>query len=164
MNEIFDRYSVREFENKEIPQTDIDNLLQAGMQAPSSNNSQPWEFYVVTDKDLLKELSTVAPHGKPMENAPMGIVLCNKKPTKSESYVLIDMGICAENIMLEAVSLGLGSVIIGIAPYEQRKEKVKELLDLPEDLEAFAMIAIGYPEGEKVTENRFDPEKVHYIH
>lgn len=162
MKEIFDRYSVRKFKDTQISQEDIDKLLEAGMQAPSSNNSQPWEFYVVSNKEMLEELSKVAPHGQPIANAPLSIVLCNEEITKNNSYTLIDMGICAENIMLEAVTLGLGSVMVGIAPYVERKDKVKEILDLPEGLEAFAVLAIGYPDEEKVTQNRFNPDKVHY--
>lgn len=163
MNEIFERYSVRNFKDKEVPQEDVEMLLKAAMQAPSAVNQQPWEFYVVTDKELLKKLSEVSDHAKPIAKAPLGIVMVNKKETIAKRYQMIDMGICAENIMLEAVSLGLGSVMLGVAPDPERISFVNKLIDLPETLDSFAIIAVGYPESEREVKSRFDSSRIHYI-
>lgn len=163
MNEIFERYSVRNFTDQAVSKEDIEKLLHAAMQAPSAVNQQPWEFYVVTDKEKLKELSEVTMYTKPIAKAPLCIVLVNRKETVAKDFQDIDMAICAENIMLEAVSLGLGSVIMGVSPLEERIEAVNKILDLPNDLEAFALLAIGYPSGKPRVQNRFDASRIHWV-
>jgi nitroreductase len=53
------RRNVRQFADRAIPDADLDRVLEAGRIAPSSQNNQPWDFVVVTDRDLLRKLSTV---------------------------------------------------------------------------------------------------------
>ena len=60
MNSIFHRVSIRKFQDKPVEPEKIETLLRAAMAAPSARNQQPWEFYVVTNKDLIQKLSTVA--------------------------------------------------------------------------------------------------------
>lgn len=163
MNEIFLRQSIRKYTDEPVSQQDIEDLLKAGMQAPSAVNQQPWEFYVVTDKELLKKLSEVAPHSKPLADAPLGIVLAYRKNATEVSYAPTDMALCAENIMLEAVSLKLGSVMLGIYPNKGRIEAVRELLDIPESLEPFTILSIGHPAESRKIQERFDPSRIHYI-
>lgn len=166
MNEIFQRFSVRDFTDQPVSQEDIEKILHAAMQAPSAVNQQPWEFYVITNKEVLDELANITPYSKPMGKAPLGIVMVTRKETIAKDYQLIDMGICSENIMLECVSLGLGSVIMGVAPDKERIEKVDKILNLGEGLEAFAMLAIGYPTEaakRRTIQNRFDENRIHYV-
>ena len=54
MNEIFSRVSIRKFTNQPVEREKIVTMLRAAMQAPSAHNQQPWEFYVVSDKDKLE--------------------------------------------------------------------------------------------------------------
>ena len=61
MNSIFHRISVRKYEDKPVEKEKIMEILKAGMQAPSACNQQPWEFYVVTDKEKIQKLSKVTP-------------------------------------------------------------------------------------------------------
>ena len=62
MNAIFNRVSVRQFEDKPVEQSLIVKILRAAMAAPSAVNQQPWEFYVTTDKELISKLSQVTPY------------------------------------------------------------------------------------------------------
>lgn len=64
MNSIFHRISVRKFEDRPVEKEKIVQVLKAGMQAPSACNQRPWEFYVVTDKEKIQELSTATPYSK----------------------------------------------------------------------------------------------------
>ena len=65
MNEIFTRVSTRKFEDRPVEQEKITQLLRAAMQAPSAGNQQPWEFYVVTDKDKIKDwMDKILPPGR----------------------------------------------------------------------------------------------------
>lgn len=68
-----------------------------------------------------------------------------------------------ENLLLEADELDLGAVWMGIAPIEERMKKVREIIDLPDSLEAFALIACGYPVKEQEQQDRYDEARVHYI-
>jgi nitroreductase len=65
------------------------------------------------------------------------------------------------NLLLEADTLGLGAVWLGIAPLEERMEAVKNVLAIPDTLSAFAIIPCGYPAEEKVQQDRFDLNRVH---
>ena len=75
----------------------------------------------------------------------------------------IDMAIATENILLEAESLGLGAVMLGIAPFEERMKAVEEILNLPENFRAFTIIPIGYPKHKREQEDRYEPSRVHTV-
>ena len=75
----------------------------------------------------------------------------------------IDMAIATENILLEVEELGLGAVMLGIAPIEDRMKAVEEILNLPENFRAFTIIPVGYPKSKHAQEDRYEPSKVHFI-
>ncbi len=62
MNEIYTRVSIRKFEDRSVETEKITQLIRAAMQAPSAGNQQPWEFYVVTDRDKIRALSKISPY------------------------------------------------------------------------------------------------------
>ena len=78
-------------------------------------------------------------------------------------YAQIDMAIAQENIWLMTESLGLGGVWLGIAPEQDRMDRVREILDLPEDLEAFSLFPLGYPARKGAQQDRFEEDRIHYI-
>ena len=134
MNSIFHRISVRKYEDKPVEKEKIMEILKAGMQAPSACNQQPWEFYVVTDKEKIQKLSKVTPYTGCAAGAPAVIVpVYHTEGLVAPSFAQIDMSIAQENIWLETDTLGLGGVWFGIAPVEERMEEVHRLLGLPEN-------------------------------
>ena len=73
------------------------------------------------------------------------------------------MGAAVENLLLEAVELELGAVWLGIAPIQERMDKIKQIFGLPEGLEPYALVPIGYPDNEENKfVDRFDATRVHY--
>lgn len=117
MDAIFNRRSIRKYKDKPVEKEKIEKLLRAAMQAPSAGNQQPWEFIVIQDKENLKKLSGMSPYSKLIMNAPLTFVLLgNKDKMKFPENWQQDMGASAENILLEAVELGLGAVWLGVAP------------------------------------------------
>ena len=163
MESIFRRRSIRKFENRQVEEEKMHLLLKAAMSAPTARNQREWEFVVVTDKAILKKLAEASPYAKPVEGAPLAIVpLVNKNKLESPAYAHQDLGAATENILIEAEELGLGAVWLGIAPREERMESVSKTLKLPENVEPFAVIAVGYPGERKETEDRYDKEKVHF--
>lgn len=78
-------------------------------------------------------------------------------------YAQIDMSASVENLLLEADSLELGAVWLGIAPLKERMEAVRTVLNIPENLDAFAIIPCGYPEAVHAQQDRFDKQRIHYV-
>ena len=68
-----------------------------------------------------------------------------------------------ENMWLETDSIGLGGVWLGIAPSEERMKRVEEIVGMPEGIRAFALFAVGYPAETKQQQDRFNPERIHYV-
>ncbi|MGM9874001.1 MAG: nitroreductase family protein [Bacilli bacterium] len=163
MDEIFKRNSIRSYQSKEVNDDDIEYILKAAMQAPSARNTQPWEFLVVKNKEILNELSEKLIYGKFIKTAPMIIVPCFKTELGDYKWKEIDLAICSENILLAATSLSLGSCYIGIDPIKERIELVKSMLQIDDSLSPFAIITIGYKNEEKEIINRFDKKRIHYI-
>ena len=159
---IYDRVSIRKYEDRPIEEEKITEILRAAMQAPSACNQQPWEFYVVTNKELLKKLSEVSRYAGMTKDAPVAIVSAYRKECEVPEYGQIDLSIAMENLWLETTQQGLGGVWLGIAPNEERMKKVEEILDIPDSLRAFAIFPFGYPAQSKKQENRFDQNRIHY--
>lgn len=165
MNAIFRRVSIRKYQEKEVEQEKIVTMLRAAMAAPSACNQQPWEYYVVTNKDKIHELSGASPYAACAKGAPLVFVPCYKKTADiiAPSYVEIDLSASVENLLLEADELGLGAVWMGIAPDQGRMDAVRKVIDLPQHLEAFALISCGYPAEERAQQDRYEESRVHYI-
>jgi len=156
------RRSVRKFSDRTVEPEKLQAVLEAVRQAPSWANMQCWRLVVVTDpavKGRISELSYVEaffatrgyksnPAQKALAEAPVVIVAC-ADPTESgelrgQKYYLADMGIAAENLMIAAHSLGLGSVFVGV--FEE--EELGELLEIPPGIRIVGLFPIGYPQGE----------------
>ena len=163
MNSIFARASVRSFDVRKVESEKIELLLKAAMAAPSACNQQPWEFVVVTDSDVLKELSGCSPYAGCICHAPLGLVVCMRtEGLRAPDYAQIDASAATENLLLEAAELGLGAVWLGIAPGLERMEAVRRVIGAPETIQPFALVACGYPDKPVVPANRYDPARVHY--
>ena len=114
MNSIFSRVSIRKYQDKPVEKEKIEAILRAAMQAPSAANQQPWEFYVVTNKEKLEALSKVHPYAGMTRNAPAAIVSVYRKECALPDYAQIDLAISMENLWLETNAQGLGGVWLGI--------------------------------------------------
>lgn len=163
MNSIFHRTSVRNYTKQNVEQEKIEKILKAGMAAPSAMNQQPWEFYVVENKDILDKLSKCSQYAGSVAKSAVTFVICYQNDSFRADYREIDCSACTENMLLEIDHLGLGGVWIGIAPIKERMIDVANVINLPENLSAFAIIACGYPESIKEQQNRFDENRIHYI-
>ena len=165
MEAIFIRRSIRKFKNQPVEKEKIDKLLKAAMQAPSAGNQQPWEFIVVQERENLIKLSGMSPYSKPVKDAPLALVLLgNEERMKFPENWQQDMGTATENILLQAVELGLGAVYLGAAPIEERENFIKKMFDLPDHIKPFCIIPIGYPADGQENKfiDRYDEKRVHY--
>jgi len=163
MNTIFTRVSIRKYQGRPVEQEKTTAILRAAMQAPSAANQQPWEFYVVTNREKLKALSEVHPYAGMTKDAPAAIVAAYRKDCMLPDYAQIDLSIAMENLWLETAAQGLGGVWLGIAPQQERMKAVEDILSLPDRLRAFAIFPYGYPAEERAQQDRFDESRIHYV-
>lgn len=147
------RRSIRKFKETDIPPEIIDKLVKAALLSPSSRSIRPWEFILVTDREMLNKLSQSKEHGAAfLKNAPLGIVVLADEE-KCDVWVE-DTSIASIVIQLVAESLGLGSCWIQIRnrPHntEVTAEKyIQDLLNIPNNIRVESIIAVGYPDEQK---------------
>lgn len=164
MKEIFNRRSIRKFTNQAVEPEKIDRLLRAAMQAPSAVNQQPWEFIVVQDKEVLAQVAATSPYANPVISSGVTFVLlADEDKMKVPAAWHQDMGAAAENLLLEAVHLGLGGVWLGVSTTDVVMQNVSNLFQLPKNIRPFAFLAVGYPdEQENKFVDRYQADRVHY--
>jgi nitroreductase len=157
------RRSVRSFKPDPIPEEHLKLILEVGLWAPSGGNAQPWEFVLVREKQVIDKIRLFSPglFGDPYAL----IVLCvnkNRIKRRDESgkqIALMDVAMAAQNMMLEAYYLGVGSCPIA----SFNKTAIKELLDMPDHVDPVLMVSLGYPEKwPEPPKRRPFEEVVHY--
>ena len=146
MEAIQKRQSVRAYEPREVEEEKLLRVLEAGRLSPSASNRQERRFVVVKDAGMRKLLSEVAKNQKFVAEAPVVIVACAAVDT---DYVMacgqlaypIDTAIAVDHMTLQAVEEGLGTCWIGAFD----EEKVKKILNIPEEVRVVSLLPIGYP-------------------
>ncbi len=162
------RRSIRKFAEQSIPEVQLQKVLQAALLAPSSRGRVPWEFILVEEKDTLQQLGKCRhPQQAFLPQTPAAIVVVGDT-TASDVWVE-DCSIAMTLMQLEAEQLGLGSCWVQIRRRMAQNEQessgdfVKRLLNIPEQYEVLAILALGVPAEEKprrqLEELRY--EKVH---
>ena len=164
MNEIFERISVRKFEDRPVEPEKLTQIMRAAMAAPSAGDQQPWEFYIVTDREKIRALSECSPYAGCAADAPVVIVPCYRTSgLRFPEFDTIDLSIATQNILLEITSLGLGGVWLAAAPIAERMEKVEAVLGISEGLRAFAIVPLGYPAEKRARRDRYDESRIHCL-
>jgi nitroreductase len=161
---ILKRRSIRHFEERPVEEEKVNALLRAGMAAPSAMNSQPWEFVVVTDEDILKKLRAAMEYGKmiaPLVIAPLGSPKVASN-LAGETFWVQDCVAAVENILVAAANIDLGAVWVGVYPRERRMAAVREILNIPADVFPLCLLHIGYPAEQKPSHTKYKPERVHW--
>ena len=162
MENILSRRSIRRYTTEPVSEETIKQLLEAAMSAPSANNQQPWQFVVIDDRELLDAITEVHRYAQMLKEAPLAILVCGDlQRAKHRDYWPLDCSAATENLLLAAHALGLGAVWLGVYPNEKRMEGVRRLVRLPEQVEPFSLISIGYPAEQKPPANRYNAERVH---
>ena len=143
------RRSIRRFTDRPVEPEKIDLLVEAALRSPSSKGNNPWEFIVVTDPAMLKQMAVAKAHGATfLQGAPLAIVVC-ADPAQSDVWVE-DAAIATTLIHLQATDLGLGSCWVQIR-LRQRDDGTSSqaylagLFGLPEHMMVLAIVGIGYP-------------------
>jgi nitroreductase len=163
---IYARRSIRKYQDKPVEKEKLELLLKAAMAAPSANNRKPWEFVVVTDPEVMAKVRSALMFGK--YNAPAAIAVCGntslfKNPISTQFWVQ-DCSAATENILLAAVTLGLGTVWLGVHPIRNFSKRISKVLRLPVHIKPLNVIYVGYPAEEKPPRTQFYPVRIHWDH
>ncbi|MFW5720810.1 MAG: nitroreductase family protein [Bacteroidota bacterium] len=167
---IQNRQSDRSYLTKPVEKEKLHRILEAGRLAPSACNAQPWKFIVIDDQELKYKIadctsSKILGMNHFTKQAPIHIVIVEEKANftsnagsliKDKHFPLIDIGITAEHICLQAEAEGLGSCMIGWFD----EAKVKKLLNIPKSKRVPLIITIGYPAKEKREKRRKSLDKI----
>ena len=164
VNDLFiKRRSYRKYLPKEVEEEKIHQILEAGMLAPIANGKYYNVILKVFKGEELRILQDTLVKETGNDNtykAPLVIAIYHKG--ENIELANLDVGAIIENMLLEAASLGLGSVWIGTYPDEVRINGLKKHFNMPEYITPFAVIAIGYSEDKHKFVDRYDNSKVHY--
>jgi nitroreductase len=171
---IYQRRAVRKYKDQPVDKELIEQIIDAGRMAPSALNRQLWKFYVLMDKEKISSLSPTIvkvankflswAHGVDatqttdiiFHNAPVVIFITAPKKNK---WAALDVGMCCQNIMLAAKSLGLDTCPIGFAKLLEKTDKLA-ILGLSASEQIQLAVVVGYgDEQPKVHERKKDNVK-----
>jgi nitroreductase len=180
MDAIFHRRAVRSYAARDVSENSVNRLLQAAVQAPSAMNQQPWGFAVIHGRNRLREYSERAKLHLVATYPPTFELHSRSELYENPSYDLFhgantlivifavpgrlhpneDCCLAAENLMLAAYGLGLGTCPIGFArPWFDLLETKREL-GVPEHYHAVFPVVVGYPAGLTENSGREEPNVV----
>ena len=161
---LFSRRSIRQFTTEPVDHETLVLLLQAAMAAPTACNSQPWEFIVVTEPQVLQAIRSSFLFAR--YNAPAAIVVCGNVRIANNSaareHWIQDCSAATENILIAAAGLGLGAVWIGVYPYPSKIKPIAEALGIPEHVIPLSMVMIGHPAEPKEPRTQYDEHRVYW--
>lgn len=137
------RRNVRVYSDQPVPEADLQRILEAGRRAPSSQNWQPWNFVIVTDRAELQELSKVWQGARHVAGSAATIALIGQEPEDAQhrDRLQYDFGQATANMMLAAVELGVGSGHSAVRDQGQ----AQRVLAFPDGYFCAYLIALGYP-------------------
>jgi nitroreductase len=161
---ILSRRSIRKYQDKAVEKGKLTDLLKAAMAAPSAMNIKPWEFVVVTDPEQLKNIRSALMFGN--FNAPAVIIVCGNtsffKHPMASKYWVQDCSAATENILLAAVSMGLGTVWCGVHPIHNFEKRISKIVGLPDHVKPLNVIYVGYPAEDKEARTQYQADRVHW--
>lgn len=129
--------AVRQFQARPIPETTVQQIVEAGHVTASSQNKQPWHFIVIQDRGMLNHLGAIAQSGRYIAQAPLAVVVA----MEPSPFGVSDASRAIQSMILTAWSEGVGSNWVGFDNFQQ----VNALLGIPEEVKILAIIPFGYP-------------------
>jgi nitroreductase len=156
IDSILTRRSIRRYENKDIPEEMLHQILEAGRQAPSAANMQPVRFVILKDYEAKRKLSNRR-FSRFIKDSPVVIAGCaNVGHILTGKWAIVDATIAMQNMVVAAWALGIGSCWIG--SFDEKK--VKQLLNIPKSWKVVALITFGYPDEQPKQKRKKRLEKL----
>lgn len=137
------RRNVRAYADRAVAPGDLDQILEAARRTPSSQNTQPWDFIVVTDRGQLGQLAGVWRGGGHIAGSAATVAFVIAEADQDRTIVRFDLGQAAMSVMLSAAGLGIGSCHSAVGD----QDLARKLLGYPADRVCTLLISLGYPAG-----------------
>lgn len=162
---IKNRYSCRSYSSDPVSDEDVQQIVEAGLHAPSGVNYRPFHIVVVRDQGTREKLSQTHEYASFCADSPVVFVVCGDEE-QSEHWWPEDCAAVIENMLLQATDLGLGTCWIGIRGGEtrgyDRENHVREVIGAPDEIRISALISCGYPDGTPSPKPPGPMENVHH--
>jgi nitroreductase len=129
--------AIRQVQGKPVPEPIVQQIVEAGHVTASSMNGQPWHFIIVQDKEMLRQLGTLARTGPYIAQAPLAIVV----GMEHSPYAVSDASRAIQAMILTAWAEGIGSNWVGFENLQQ----INPVLGIPEEITILAILPFGYP-------------------
>lgn len=157
------RRSIRNYTEKPVSEEMIEAVIRTAMMAPSAGNQQPWHFIVLRKREQLDAIPTFHPYSKMVQKAQVAILICGDPDGgKWPDYWAQDCSAATQNLLLGARNLGLGTVWAGVYPDEARMAGFRQLLGIPDNIYPFALVPVGWPDGDFQEADRFNSARIHF--
>jgi nitroreductase len=164
MEIILSRRSIRQYTTEAVSDETLTLLLKAAMSAPTACNSQPWEFIVVTQGEVLQQIRAKLFFAR--YNAPAAIIVCGNVTIANNSagrdHWVQDCSAATENILIAAAGMGLGTVWVGVYPYPGKIKPLAEVLRIPDHVIPLSMVYVGHPAEAKESRTQYDEHRVYW--
>ena len=163
---IITRRSVREYKDKDIGLSTIEEIIDAGRYAPSAGNIQLWRVIVVKDERVKNKIARLAMKQSWISQAPAVLVVCSNKTTlksyygkRADKYAMQTISAAVQNMLIRANSLGVGTCWVDT--FESKA--LKRELRIPEDTNPEVIITLGYSDKKARASLKVDLNKIVYF-
>ncbi len=158
---IMTRRSIRSWTDEPVSQEQRKIILEAAMNAPSAADARPWHFVTMDDPAVIRKFTGLG-GTEMLEQSTFMVLVCGEQAREIyPGFWPQDCSCAAQNMQLAAHDLGIGCVWIAVHPLEEREKTIRDILEIPEGITPFALLAMGVPAERHEPEYRFDAGRVH---
>ena len=158
---IMTRRSIRSWTTEPVTDEERKIILEAAMNAPSAADARPWHFVAIDDPDVIKQFTELGGTEMLAESTFMVMVCGDESKEIYPGFWPQDCSCAAQNMQLAAHDIGIGCVWIAVYPLDERVQICRKILDIPEAITPFALLAMGVPNEVLSPEERYEEDRVH---
>lgn len=158
------RRSIRKYTAQKVEREQLDNILRCALMSPSGKRINPWEFYVITEPETLRQLAGCRTYGSGMFETAQAAIVVALDASLTDTWQS-DGAIAAQNIWLAAADLGIGACWCQVYQREGAEELVRRLAGIPEHLNVLCVMSLGYKDEERKMYDldKLPYQKVHFV-
>lgn len=158
------RRSIRKYTDQKVEKEKLDYIVRCALMSPSGKRINPWEFYVVTDREVLRQMVGCRTYGSGMFETAQAAIVVALDASLTDTWQS-DGAIAAQNIWLAAADQGLGACWCQVYKRKGAEDLVKKLAGIPENLTVLCVMSLGYKDEERKMYDldKLPYPKVHYV-